>query len=294
MKLATYNIQYGIGRDGTYDLARAVGTVADADIIAFQEVERGFARTFQDDQPALIEALLPDRYIVYAPLFDGDASERRADGRVRNARRQFGVLTASRWPILSARLQVLPKHDGGPVFNLATGFLETIIAAPAGPLRLLNIHLGHMSEPERLDQVAALRHRLAETARDGGPWSGTDRDARDWEFPAPAPTPIATILTGDFNTGPGDAAYAALAGLAAPEGDILVDAWDAASPGTPAVTYYTNPAQGAFEDSRIDHIFLPSRLTPGLTVRIDADADGSDHQPVIATIPALADPAAAR
>ncbi|WP_153487628.1 endonuclease/exonuclease/phosphatase family protein [Segnochrobactrum spirostomi] len=287
MKLATYNIQYGIGRDGIYDLARAVGTVAEADVIAFQEVERGFARTFHDDQPALIEALLPDRYVVYAPLFDRDASERRTDGRVRNARRQFGVLTASRSPIISARLEVLPKHDGGPLFNLATGFLETIIATPAGALRLLNIHLGHLSEPERLDQIVALRQRLAAAAGDGGPWSGSDRDAHDWEFPEPAPTPIATILTGDFNTGPGEAAYAALTTLVAPEGDALVDAWDAASPGTPAVTYYTNPAQGAFEDSRIDHIFLPSRLTPGLAVHIDSAADGSDHQPVFATIPAL-------
>ncbi len=182
MKLATYNIQYGIGRDGSYDLARAVGTVADADVIAFQEVERGFARTFQDDQPALIEALLPDRYIVYAPLFDGDASERRADGRVRNARRQFGVLTASRWPILSARLQVLPKHDGGPVFNLATGFLETIIAAPAGPLRLLNIHLGHMSEPS-----GSIRSRPCATA-----------SPRRHATAAPGAAPIGTLETGNF------------------------------------------------------------------------------------------------
>lgn len=287
MKLATYNIQYGIGRDGAYDLARAVKTVADADVIAFQEVERGFARTRHDDQPGLIEALLPDRYIVYAPLFDGDASERRADGRVRNARRQFGVLTASRWPILSARTEILPKHDGGPLFNLTTGFLETIIAAPAGPVRLLNIHLGHLSEPERLEQIAALARRLAAAVHDGGPWSGTDRDAHDWEHPEPAPKPIATVLTGDFNTGPGEAAYAALTALVSPEGEAFVDAWTAAAADAPAVTYYKNPAQGAFVDSRIDHIFVPARLTPGLTIRINPEADGSDHQPVFATIPSL-------
>ncbi|SHO66956.1 Metal-dependent hydrolase, endonuclease/exonuclease/phosphatase family [Pseudoxanthobacter soli DSM 19599] len=288
MKLATYNIQYGIGRDGAYDLARAVKTVATADVIALQEVERGFARTRRDDQPALIEALLPDRHVVYAPLFDRDASERLADGRVRNARRQFGVLTASRWPILSARAEILPKHDGGAFFNLTTGFLETIIAAPAGPLRLLNIHLGHLSEPERLDQIAALARRLAGAADDGGPWSGSDRDAHEWESPEPAPAPIATVLMGDFNTAPGEAAYAALAALVSPEGEAFVDAWTAAAgPGEPAVTYYTNPAQGAFEDSRIDHIFVPAWLGSRLAIRIDADADGSDHQPVFATIPAL-------
>ncbi|TIN57465.1 MAG: EEP domain-containing protein, partial [Mesorhizobium sp.] len=40
MKLVSYNIQYGYGSDGRYDLARATRLVDGADIIALQEVER--------------------------------------------------------------------------------------------------------------------------------------------------------------------------------------------------------------------------------------------------------------
>ena len=76
MKLASYNIQYGYGADGRYDLARAIGAVADADIIALQEVERFWKRTNEDDQPALIAQMLPQHHWVYGPAFDVDASYR--------------------------------------------------------------------------------------------------------------------------------------------------------------------------------------------------------------------------
>ncbi|TIP84518.1 MAG: EEP domain-containing protein, partial [Mesorhizobium sp.] len=36
MKLVSYNIQYGFGGDGRYDLARCTNIVAGADIIALQ------------------------------------------------------------------------------------------------------------------------------------------------------------------------------------------------------------------------------------------------------------------
>ena len=42
VKVVTYNIQYGVGLDGRYDLERIIDAVKDADIIAFQEVTRGF------------------------------------------------------------------------------------------------------------------------------------------------------------------------------------------------------------------------------------------------------------
>ena len=54
MKLVSYNIQYGFGSDGRYDLARAARVVADADIIALQEVERFWQRTNEDDQPEIL------------------------------------------------------------------------------------------------------------------------------------------------------------------------------------------------------------------------------------------------
>ena len=109
MKLLSYNIQYGFGADGHYDLTRAAKVIDGADIIALQEVERHWSRSNQDDQPALLEALLPHHYTAYGPAFDMDASTH--DGtRVINRRRQFGTMILSRWPILWTRLHLLPMR----------------------------------------------------------------------------------------------------------------------------------------------------------------------------------------
>jgi endonuclease/exonuclease/phosphatase family metal-dependent hydrolase len=42
MKIVTYNIQFGLGKDARFDLQRVADEVSDADIIALQEVERVF------------------------------------------------------------------------------------------------------------------------------------------------------------------------------------------------------------------------------------------------------------
>jgi endonuclease/exonuclease/phosphatase family metal-dependent hydrolase len=56
LKLLTYNIHSGIGRDGRYDLDR-IGDLLEEeapDVIALQEVNRGMHRTNRDDQPRLL------------------------------------------------------------------------------------------------------------------------------------------------------------------------------------------------------------------------------------------------
>ena len=50
MKFMTYNIQFGRGLDGIYDLDRIARTVESADVIALQEVERYFPRSGYVDQ----------------------------------------------------------------------------------------------------------------------------------------------------------------------------------------------------------------------------------------------------
>src|SRR5262245_15714075 len=99
MRAVSYNIQYGVGRDRRLDLARAMKSVADADIIALQEVERNWRKSRMADQAAEIARLMPDYYWVYGPFFDVDASRRGADGRIENRRRQHGTMLLARWPI---------------------------------------------------------------------------------------------------------------------------------------------------------------------------------------------------
>ena len=124
LTLATYNLQYGFGRDGRYDLARAVAAVQSADILALQEVERNWQRSGMQDQPAEIAALMANHFWVYGAPFDVDAGGRDIAGRALSRRRQFGLMLLSRWPILSMRLHSLPKHDTGPAFNMVTGMIE--------------------------------------------------------------------------------------------------------------------------------------------------------------------------
>ncbi len=146
---------------------------AAADVIALQEVERNWWRTAMDDQPALIERLLPDRFWSFAPELDVDASLREPSGRVINRRRQHGQMVLSRWPILSSRMLILPKLEIGPVFNFVTGVLETVIAPPAGPLRIYNVHLGYAAAAERRLQVEA----LIEFIKNGGDYSAASPGA---------------------------------------------------------------------------------------------------------------------
>jgi endonuclease/exonuclease/phosphatase family metal-dependent hydrolase len=103
MKLVSYNIQYGLGKDGHHDLGRIAEAVADADIIALQEVERFWRRSGMVDQPAEIAGLLPDLHWVYGANLDMDASETDADGQPVHRRRQFGNMILSRLPIISSR-----------------------------------------------------------------------------------------------------------------------------------------------------------------------------------------------
>src|SRR5581483_5888303 len=126
------------------------------------------------DQPGEIAKRLPKHNWCYGPYFDVDASRIAADGTVTNRRRQFGVMTLSRWPILSSRLHILPKFKTGSVFCMIAGCLETVIAAPGGALRIYNVHLNDVSADERLAQLARLFEVLESAPREGGVWSGQD------------------------------------------------------------------------------------------------------------------------
>ncbi|MGH6880581.1 endonuclease/exonuclease/phosphatase family protein [Hypericibacter sp.] len=291
MLLASYNIQYSLGQDGRYDMARCLSAVRGADVICLQEVERNWHRSGMVDQPALIQELLPDRYAAYGSPFDVDASSHDELGRLINRRRQFGQMTLSRWPILAARAHILPKLDTGRRFNMVTGALETVIATPGGPLRLFNIHLSDASMDERLMQIEHLMGLLRHSSREGGVWNGVESDPSHWQTENPPPSPADAILLGDFNTEPDSAEYEAITrGTAASGGQAdaagnphaFVDSWIAAGhQAKRGITYRRNPAQLAEWDQRIDYCFLPLAWAPRLvSARIDAEAIGSDHQPI--------------
>lgn len=137
MKLVTYNIQYGLGKDRRYDLARIAREVEDADLIALQEVDRHWQRSGCVDSPAVLAAHLPEHHWVYGATIDMDASYRDPADRLVNRRRQFGTMILSRRPIVSSRNHLLPKYGALAQHSIQQGALEAVIMTErAGPLRI--------------------------------------------------------------------------------------------------------------------------------------------------------------
>jgi len=288
MKFVSFNIQYGFGLDGRYDLERAARAVAGADVIALQEVERNWLRSSGDDQPEILSRLLPDHYWVYGPAFDMDASLRDADGRLVNRRRQFGTMLMSRLPIVWSRLHLLPMRRVVRPLNTQNPALEGMIRTPSGPVRIFSIHLAHIGVEERLEQIAFLKALHGRVPIEGGPWSGIDDEpSRGWSNGEGEPeAPPAAIWMGDFNSEPGSTEHQAITGRSpyhprAVYHDGFVDAV-AACGQDPAVGHtHIRSFAGKEQKRRLDYCFVGATLASRVrSVRVDADCPASDHFPV--------------
>lgn len=291
MKLVSYNIQYGFGSDGRYDLERTARVVADADIIALQEVERFWQRSNEDDQPAILSRLLADHYFVYGPAFDMDASFRNG-GRIVNRRRQFGTMILSRLPILWSRLHLLPMRRTMTPLNTQNAALECLIRTPAGPVRFFSIHLAHIAVEERLEEIDHLLERHRRVALEGGPWSGVDDEPeRNWTNGEAEPDcPQAAIWMGDFNSEPGSAEYRSIVGDNPyhPGAAYVGGFSDAAllaghAPGS--LHTHVKQIAGATRKRQLDHCFVGSPLAARVrSVTVDNSQIASDHHPLFVDI----------
>lgn len=289
MKLVSYNIQYGFGADGIYDLSRAAGVIEGADIIALQEVERHWSRSNFDDQPKMLEDMLPDYFSAYGPAFDMDASFRVEDGRVVNRRRQFGTMILSRYRILWSRLHLLPMRRVLNPLNTQNAALECLIDLPCGPVRVWSLHLSHIGVEERLEQIAFLKDLHQRATSSGGPWSGLDDEAhRGWtQGEAEPSSPLEAIWMGDFNSEPGSAEHAAITGrnpyhAGALYADSFIDAGLAARSENGGDAYsHIRYIDERRQERRLDYCFIGAPLADRLVRQvIDVQQDASDHFPV--------------
>jgi endonuclease/exonuclease/phosphatase family metal-dependent hydrolase len=292
---ASYNIQYGKGQDGRFDLERIAAEVEAADVIALQEVATGFARNDFVDQAAWFAARL-DRYAVFGATYDVDASHRdRATGRIVNRRRRFGNAVLSRWPIRSTRTLPLPFLPPARDQDIQRCAVEAVIGLPGGPIRLYSLHLSHLTPGTRIPQIEALMALVERAPRDGMAWANERNSdpswAEGWAEPAP---PEPCILMGDFNLRPDGLEYPMLTGEFGTDGRRVplrgqfVDAWVQA--GNAEQSGCTLSDWAGEPGGRIDYAFLHPALAPQLRrAWIGDDATGSDHYPIFIEL-AASDP----
>ncbi|KQU73023.1 endonuclease [Aminobacter sp. DSM 101952] len=281
MKLVTYNTQYGVGRDGRYDLGRIAAAIEGADIIALQEVTRNFMRNNMADMVEGLARQLPDYFHVYGVAMDIDFGMVGDDGKPANKRLQFGNMVLSRWPIVASRNLLLPRSRRLSRGNLQRSALEALVMAPSGALRVYSVHLDHVNLEERIAQIRHLKERVYAYPMEGGAISG----AVEYGFPE-LPSPEEFVLMGDFNMVPGSPEHLVMAGAPDPvEGAQIVahhpvDAYALAG-GVPDGSVSWTDATHPEKSRLIDYAFVQAGLAASVrSIRIDKDAQGSDHQPV--------------
>ena len=282
MKFVTYNIQFGRGLDGRFDLDRIAAAIQGADVVALQEVERFFPRSGKIDQVKDLSYRLNFHHWVYGAGVDIHADRHLPNGTIRHCRQQFGNMLLSRSPILTSRNHLLPKYASTGPLSIQRSALEGVILFGSRKVRVYSIHLTHISSEVRLKQVERILEIDRNAVREGGPISGVTRGtdfAGQFEISS---MPREAILMGDFNFSPDSTEYDCIVGptsdyggrVVNPEG--FVDAWVAA--GNLEMSGVTTERRG--EEVRMEYCFVCQTLSDRIrSVSIDSKADGSDHKP---------------
>lgn len=282
LRLITWNIQCARTPDGATDLDRVIDRVLGAgarfDLLLLQEVGCGLpARDGSPigDQFAGLARRLAPLHAVSGFALDA----RNADG----SPRRLGCMTFARGPVVHVHRHALPWPPDPGVPAMPRAVLDTVVATPDGPLRILNAHLEYFSAPQRMAQVERLRELQAEAlAHDRVAWTPPAPPAGPGGAPfAPLPRPVAAVLAGDFNLLPGSDCHARLLAPGPDDEPLWHDAWELARPGAPHA-----PTAGLHDRAAAPFTFDDACVSPALAsrvraLRVDTAATGSDHQPLL-------------
>lgn len=265
MRFVTYNIRYGVGLDGRLDLDRIADTVADADVVALQEVDRFWPRSGMRDQPRELGKRLPLHWWVYGPTIDLHSAA-TVPGEEGDRRRQFGNMVLSRSPIRSSRTIPLPRSEPS-TGTMQRGALEATIDARSGPVRVYSTHLCYLDPDAQRRQLHAISVEQRAAAAHTGAWSGRYPYGDDGWILGDEPSAAEdAVVLGDMNFTPSSVVHHAAAAFG------LLDAWRAAG-------HVHDPR--THESGRIDYAFVTAGLADRVVgAWIDHDAVGSDHRPL--------------
>lgn len=280
MKLVTYNIQYGRGKDKKIDIKRVLDEISGADVIALQELDRYWRRTDYADQVDQITSAMPDYYWVYGAGIDLHADQHSDSNR--GIRRQFGNLLLSRYPIVSSRNHLLPKYGSVDAISIQRSALEATIECQGQLLRFYSVHLTHLSAETRQPQIDRLLHIHRNAVHEGFPVSG-NLHGLSWEGIPDQTVPYEAIMMGDFNCQPDSKEYQKIVGPVSDYGGHIVnpagfvDCWTHCGHDKKAgTTSYVNG-----KPVRLDYCFVSTSLRDRISsCHVDEQAQGSDHQPV--------------
>jgi endonuclease/exonuclease/phosphatase family metal-dependent hydrolase len=226
IRVGTWNLWW---RFGAWDrrgrtIARVLALV-DADVLGLQEVWS----TERENQAEALAARL-GMHFVWAP----SPRPERWQERIGDRSVAVGTAILSRWP--------LAEHDVRALEGAVMPALHAVVDTPAGGLPVFAVHLDSAlgASSLRCRQVAALAAFVAEKSKGNLP----------------------AVITGDFNAEPDSDEIRLLEGhktAPAVPGQVFVDAWRFADPGSPEATWDSrNPhaAASGFPDSRIDYVFV--------------------------------------
>lgn len=281
MKLITWNIQWGRGADGRVDLDRTIAharRLADFDVLCLQEVSAGYPELpgcDGSDQFEDIACRLPGHAAVSGTAVDVPGTH--------GARRRFGNMILSRYPVQQVFRYLLPWPAEPGVKSMQRIALEATLDTPSGPLRVTTTHLEYYSATQRRAQT----ERLRELHRDA--WNHARHAHLPTAVPSEGPFFVPrrgedAILTGDFNFLP-DADERLL--LLAPFDDgtpPYQDAWELRYPAQarPPTVGVHDKVQWPGAPFTFDFIFVSGNLAGRIKdVRVDASTDASDHQPML-------------
>lgn len=274
LRIITWNIQWGLGIDGTVDLRRMVDdahAMADFDVLCLQEVSDNFSDLKDNgggNQFAELAALLPGYTAIEGVALD------IPDGS--GGRRRFGNMILSRLPVAQVLRYTLP-WEAASTRNMPRLLLEAVVEAPSGPLRIMTTHLEYSSSALRQAQVEGIReaHRTAceriRTPREDGP--GTY---------VLLPSSSSAVLTGDFNMRPEDPVKQRISEPFGNGAPALLDAWQVAHEAQPHPTSFCLYEQSNGPPHCCDFMFVTEDLAPGIRkIAYNQETQASDHQPVL-------------
>ena len=217
--LLSWNIQNGLGVDGTLSLQRIaerIQKISDPDVICLQEVSVNtlLPDGSRDDQVSDLAALFPHHTPHFGAAIDRLCTET-------GKRALYGNLILSRLPVLAVFHHPLPQPAERDLKQMPRQMIEVTVQTSKTPLRIVTTHLEFHSEQHRLAQterILALNKEVMAQSdlpprfEPAGPYS-------------PIVRPSDCIVCGDFNFAVGSKEYDSFTKAG------FRDAWQLRSPG---------------------------------------------------------------